>query len=305
MRSDGDRLVAFLSEARREVLLCAPFMKANVTAALLEAVPGDVDVRLVTRWRPEEVAAGVSDLEVWDVAQRRPRTDVFLLDRLHAKVYRADGRLLGGSANLTAAALGWSRSPNLELLVSLSPDDDAVAACLQGLDQATPASLEERDRVRTAASAFARVPFALASDAPPGFAPAWWLPRCAAPARLFQVYSGSGLDRIASEVVEAAQDDLSALAISGALQEPAFNKAVVGQLVRMPSVSKVLDAAADDLRDDDGIAIVRTMPSARNGLPADVRWRIVREWLTHFLGDKYEIAPQAYVLRLRPGAGRT
>ena len=39
-----------------------------------------------------------------------------LHQRLHAKYYRFDWGVFVGSANLTDAALGWSKSPNLEIL---------------------------------------------------------------------------------------------------------------------------------------------------------------------------------------------
>jgi hypothetical protein len=44
--------------------------------------------------------------------------------------------------------------------------------------------------------------------------------------------------------------------------------------------------------------------AVNDGIAPETRWLIVREWLTHFLGDAYEIAPQNFVLRLKPGAAR-
>ena len=61
--------------------------------------------------------------------------------------------------------------------------------------------------------------------------------------------------------------------------------------------------AVGDLTDDDGADIIGQMGLDAD-LPPETRWLIVREWLTYFLGDRYEIAPQNFVLRLRPGAGR-
>ena len=63
MRRDGDMLVEHLSGARTRVLLCAPFIKAGVLKRLLTVIPASVTLDIVTRWRPEEIAAGVSDLE--------------------------------------------------------------------------------------------------------------------------------------------------------------------------------------------------------------------------------------------------
>ncbi|RDD72745.1 hypothetical protein DVR11_04175 [Paracoccus versutus] len=72
----------------------------------------------------------------------------------------------------------------------------------------------------------------------------------------------------------------------------------------MPAVQRILAAAADDLRDADGADIIHQMSVARD-LDAEQQWLIVREWMTSFLGDRYEIAPASFVVRLKSGAGRT
>ena len=95
---EGERLKALLAPAQRRVVLCAPFMQARVVETLLSVVADDVMVRIVTRWRAVEVATGVSDLGVFEVANRRPRTELLLLNDLHAKLFVADERCLVGSS---------------------------------------------------------------------------------------------------------------------------------------------------------------------------------------------------------------
>ena len=89
-------LVNLVGAARHEVVLVAPFMKMQVVASVLEATPKQVRVSLFTRWNPEEVARGVSDLEVFDLVQGRPNTVLSLVNNLHAKLYIADD--IGDSA---------------------------------------------------------------------------------------------------------------------------------------------------------------------------------------------------------------
>ena len=117
MISDGERLKVLLARANRQVLLCSPFIKAKVLDAVLSVVADAVPVRIVTRWRTSEIALGVSDLEVFEIANSRTNTELSLLNDLHAKIYVADDDCLVGSANLTASALGWSDPSNVELLV--------------------------------------------------------------------------------------------------------------------------------------------------------------------------------------------
>ena len=135
---EGERIRDLVAAAEREVILCAPFVKAKVLRIILEAVPPAVPVRIVTRWRPAEIASGLSDLEVYDIAKERLHTELRLLDSLHAKLYVADNDCLVGSANLTAAALGWRPDPNVEILLHVSRSNSDVAHLLDRLLSASP-----------------------------------------------------------------------------------------------------------------------------------------------------------------------
>lgn len=304
MRRDGDRLVEHFAAATQNVLICAPFIKAGVLNRLLQVIPSSVPVRVVTRWLPAEVAVGVSDLEVFDVVTARDGSRLDLLDRLHAKIYIVDNVALVGSANLTGAALGWSDKPNLELLTALAATSEAIRQFLDQLTEARPASIEERDRIRNLAVELNVPELNLVSDSATTAPAVLWLPRLAAPARLLQAYMPQTRDRLAESVLDAALSDLDALGIPAGLPESAFRQAVADAFGRMPAVQRLLAAAADDLRDADGADIIRQMPIARD-LDAEQQWLIVREWMTSFLGDRYEIVPTSFIVRLKPGAGRT
>lgn len=122
----GTELSDLCADANQEVLLVAPFIKVSVMERLSNKISPGVSLKCITRWFPEEIVAGVSDLEVWNLIQNRANSSLWLRPDLHAKYYRADDRCLVGSANLTNKALGWSNCPNLELLVTLSADEPTV-----------------------------------------------------------------------------------------------------------------------------------------------------------------------------------
>src|SRR3546814_20286660 len=95
----GDALLALLSSATEPVFLIAPFIKQDAMARLLGAIPDDIAVTCVTRWRPDEIAAGVSDLEVFDLIRARASGTLLLQPHLHAKLNRTGsqiGRASGG-----------------------------------------------------------------------------------------------------------------------------------------------------------------------------------------------------------------
>ncbi len=143
----GSRIENLLGKAKSEVYLCSPFIKEKVLRRLFKKIPKSVPVVVVTRWRPDEVALGVSDLEVFDLAKKRPKTELRLLDELHAKLYIADDSCLVGSANLTDTALGWRTRANLEILIPARHTDKPVKALLTRLEQAQIATPERREDV--------------------------------------------------------------------------------------------------------------------------------------------------------------
>ncbi|UCI07327.1 phospholipase D family protein [Mesorhizobium sp. B1-1-8] len=302
MRRDGDLLVSHLERATTSVLLCAPFIKLGVAKRLLAAISPNVAVEIVTRWHAEEVAAGVSDLAVFDLAVSRPGVTMRLLDNLHAKLYASDHSLLAGSANLTATALGWCDDPNLELLIAVRPDDEAVVRCRLALSAARLATAGERAAIQAVVDGFQR-PLLPAGKPVDEALAELWLPKLAAPERLYAAYLPSARERLTSSSIEAADHDLRALAIEPNLNEAAFRARVAERFSTMPAVSTVLTAAQDDLSDAAATELVQTLVGTSD-MSAIARWQIVREWLTYFLREKYEIAPQSYITRPRPGTGR-
>ncbi len=102
----GEILLAAARQATDELLLVAPYIKLAALFKVLDVTPPSVKVRVVTRWRLDELAGGVSDIAIWPVLFARAQSELWLQPALHAKYYRADSRSLLGSANLTGAGLG-------------------------------------------------------------------------------------------------------------------------------------------------------------------------------------------------------
>lgn len=302
MRREGDLLVKHLVSAESQALICAPFIKAGVLRRLLTAIPAGTQVSVVTRWIAFEVASGVSDLETFEVVSSRPNASLALIDGLHAKIYVADGRVLTGSANLTAKALGWCPNANLEVLTFAEPDCPSVANCLDAIGNARTATSEERDRIAEEARELSlpRSPEAVEEVA--NLASTWY-PRLGDPRRLFPIYARRSLDRMMSSTLEAAQHDLGALGIQPGLSEIEFWGSVARAFAAMPAIGQLLAKVDSDLTDDDAEALIASTPIP-NGMPPDQQWLVVREWIAHLLSDRIEIAPQRFVTRRRPGGAR-
>lgn len=297
MRRDGDLLIEHMRGAQSSALLCAPFIKTTVLKALLDCLSKDVSVRVVTRWIPEEIAAGVSDLGVFDLVHANENCTLHLLDNLHAKVYIADEDVLVGSANLTGRALGWSTSPNVEILTRVAASDSSVSRCLAALENARPATKEEMERIRQLVDAMKSPPLPESAEADDANARPW-LPTLSAPSRLFEAYLPQARERLTQPVVAAADVDLKALDIRSGLSQDEFKEAVKAGLRTMTATRRILEAARSDLSDAAGADLVQKLSSSDDISP-QVQWAIVREWITYFLGAEFEIAPQSFIVRQR------
>lgn len=300
MMIEGERLKALLAAARRRVVLCAPFMQARVVETLLSVVADDVMVRLVTRWRAVEVAAGVSDLGTFEVANRRARTQLLLLNDLHAKLFVADERCLMGSANLTGAALGWSEFSNVELMVSVPVRNEDVAVLLQQLEAAVPATLAMRSEIEREAAALEPGLWAEGTPVTVQDRSRGWLPRCAAPDRLFDIYENPDTPRVAAETRQDGLADLKDLRILPGLSHERFLEAVAAALRRVPSFGRILEEVPGVIPDNRGVELVQRGDPTATRDDATLQWRIVRDWIRVLFADEFEVAPESFVTRLKP-----
>lgn len=299
---EGERVKELVRGAKTEVILCAPFIKAKVIAIILDTVPQSVPVRIVTRWRPAEVAAGLSDLEVYDIAKERPQTELSLLHSLHAKLYLADDDCLVGSANLTAMALGWCQGSNLEILLAARRSDPDVARLLERFATATAATFQLRADIEKEAAALTAPVLdearpVLADEAERLIAP--WLPRCAAPDKLFAVYHNPETTVVVEGTRADAIADLDDLLPPPRLDREDFTAYISATLYQFPSFRRILDNIPGRLTDAQGAAIIADLRPDLSQADLQKQWHIVREWIGAFFQDRFEVAPESYVVRLK------
>lgn len=289
MNGCGAQLEEVLSAARQRVVLVAPFIKQRVMQRVLAGIGPEAAVLVYTRWRPDEVAAGVSDLGVFDEVRGRANASLMLCAELHAKYYRSDERVLVGSANLTAAALGWAPVSNLELLVASAWGGAQLDEFERRLAlRSVPATAEIRDAVQRAADELAAVvasPAALV--APVAMSAVTWVPHTRHPEVLFRAYSGK-VGELTSSGQEQALADLAALGLPPGLSEARFRLVVGAMLVQAPVV-----VALDDLLDRprrfgeirDALG-PRLVSEAIDRDPSEV-WQTLMRWLLWFLPHRY------------------
>lgn len=302
MIADGERLKALVSTAQRDVLLCSPFIKVGVLRTLLSVIQDGVVVRIVTRWRPEEVAAGVSDLGVFEAVNERPNTRLALLNELHAKLFLADEEGLAGSANLTAAALGWAERSNIELLLPVERSDVEVARLLWRLEWSEPATFTVRSAVEAEALTLNGMRLGEGEDLAANMATdrsLAWLPSCAAPRMLWGIYEDARTTAVVEDTRAEGLGDLRDLGVPAGLSRPDFEGAIREALQLMPAFRRIVDRIPQGLTDEAGNGLVSAVRPDLTGANAAIQWRIVRDWIAVFFGDRFEVAPESFVTRLK------
>ncbi|CAM3359018.1 phospholipase D family protein [Mycobacterium colombiense] len=263
--------------------MCAPFAKEAVVERVMSAVPVNVRVVLYTRWRPEEIAAGVSDTRVLQVVRARGG-GVYLHNRLHAKFFRNENDVLLGSANLTATALGWSQNPNIELLVPSSRDE--IAELEKRLTVESTLATEELAReVEEIAKFFpgpTSVPVQLDHSAEP---PDLWIPQLRMPSDLYLAYS-HGPSSLTSRSAAAATLDLAVLDLPVGLDKRQF-ELLVGHRLGCQPIFRDIDQHLERPR---RFGEVRQRVSQITGFDHDQAaetWQTLMRWMLEFLPNRY------------------
>jgi hypothetical protein len=294
----GADLCAALGRSSSSVTLVAPFIKCSALKRLLEAIPASVPVSIITRWRPLEIAMGVSDLEVMDQCLARKCSRLLLLNSLHAKYYRADESVFVGSANLTGTGLGWSRSPNIEILHQLHNDEGWRRFELRLFETAIPVTEKLRQAVKLAAADLPELSAVRSADATlpasldtPGQSTGEgrWLPRSRFPEAIRDCYLGRQ-SMVTQAAMLAAQADIAALALPSGLSDDRFLPYLKATLLQQPWVDVLRKISRDRPRFGELRKRVRTQFSAEltDRDPTEITQTLIR-WSTYFLPESFQL----------------
>lgn len=280
----GDKLVEMLKESRQDCVLAAPYIKQRTLATLFEAIDPCCNVRVVTRWRIEEIAVGVTDLEIWTLIRNRRNSELWLQPNLHAKYYRADDKILIGSANISDTALGWSSNPNLEILEHAPTGEFSRSkfekVLLQGVTPVTPALFESFQlaladfpkQEQYSKSVIVEVASSIMD----------WRPSLRFPADLFLFYSGSG-DDLSSSTRLAAANDLASLQPPVGLQSFAFKRWIGLALLQNREFNQIDEFVQSSRR----FGEMRSFLASQGCEDPSRDWQTWMRWISHFLPNHF------------------
>ena len=301
MVSDGERIKNLVQGASHSVVLCAPFIKSKVLSTVLGVIPPNVHVQIVTRWSPIEIATGVSDLEVYDLANDRQNTELRLLEELHAKIYIADDQCLVGSANLTAKALGWAEVHNIELMIQSDTSNPSVVFLLRHIKSAELVTLATKNEMEDAVNKIDsfELPKVDEMTDDEDSRRKEWLPRCAAPEKLYEIYNDPATKIVAEGTKKDGSSDLKDLCVGKGLSSGDFSVTIQDSLLIMPAFARIVEKVPQGITDESGIDLIAKEIPELDEIDVPNQWRIVRDWIRVFFGDRFEVAPESYVIRLK------
>ena len=107
------------------ILILVPFAKIAALQKLHWLNSKKVKIKVVCRWRPEDIVAGVSDLEIYPFLKQSD-CELYINSNIHLKLYVfASNTAFNTSGNMTLRGLGYSESANIEVgnMVSLTTSD--------------------------------------------------------------------------------------------------------------------------------------------------------------------------------------
>lgn len=289
----GESIIQYTDQSKSVVVLVAPFIKVNVIAKILEAISPEILLKIVTRWIPEEIVAGVNDLEVWQLLKKHPNSYLYLCQNLHAKYYRFDDICLIGSANLTAQALGFKQRSNLELLLPYSSDNSSLLEFENVLfsqsilvDEVIYSEyLELVEKLQQDISEIIIQTEEVELSQQDNF----WLPSLRNPEEFYLVYSGQ-INRLTTVARKLGKKELDNLKIPKGLSEDTFTL-YIALFMKQTEIVKYIDSNLDNPRRFGEVRqLIQNLLNQENiNADASYTWQTLMRWLLYFLPNCYSL----------------
>ena len=276
MQSQGEQVRELLRTSTEKASIIAPFIKVGALRNIIDVIPKDVFIRCVTRWLPEDIAAGVSDPEIIFVLEERGNYSISLVDKLHAKIYLADDRCLTGSANVTYYGLGDANGENnIEILVETTINDPNVVNTLHAISLVErPANQLDAEKARRLADNLNTT--SIKTDA-------FWFPKSRKAERAYVLYNSPPIGYV-SNADQNLLNDIAGANLQSGLNEEEFRLAIQKLLSEIPLAKSLLSGDKD-------MVLTRADALPHIYLASDSKftkhdlWQSFVSWMSYFFSD--------------------
>jgi hypothetical protein len=261
------------------LLVISPFIKLDAFKELVEQLPDKTNLKVVVRWKPADLMAGVSDLGVYQYV-KSCGGQLFVNDRIHLKLYVfASNVALHTSGNLTQAGMGRGVLSNIEvgsflelnetdwaqiykiIEESRSVDDSYCAQLCTELDRYIKENPKKQEAYFKSIDRPAKKPFSLTA-----------LPASPTPkdVRSFYFQSKTGF---ANEQIRRAIHDLVLYQIPPSVSEKTFDECLASQFKK----SQFIKEFVSFLREKKSLrfgAVTEWIHDRCEDVPLPYRWQI-------------------------------
>lgn len=271
--------------------LIVPFIKVDALRQLHWIQTKKIRAKVICRWRPGDLLAGVSDVEVFTYL-KAAGCQLYVNNDIHMKLYVFESNTaFNTSANLTLRGLGYSETANIEVgnMVTLTSDDWAR------IHRILLASRQVDDAVYQRAKAFVENnPKPSLGLAEPDFfdkAKVFTfgsLPATATPEKLAAFYFAPNSNEHTPEDVRRATHDLVTFEVPAGLIQAQFEKQLGDSFRKAPFVTDFVEflKAQGSLRFG---AVTDWLHQKCEDVPLPYRWQIKEntaifyDWLAHYV----------------------
>jgi hypothetical protein len=291
----GNKLLATAKGTSSQAILVSPFITRNAFNKLLENIPHGVEIRCFTRWRVEELAAGISDIEIWNTVRNRKNCKLFLINNLHSKYYRFDSNVFVGSANLTFPGLSWARFSNVETLTIDEKVTDNHLQYETFLHNNAMVATEEiyarmvinvKSYILDSADYLSftdeYLPEFIAENVSDVSINAIWMPVTRSPDALYLAYKALK-ENLSKEVYEGCLIDLAHFEAPLYLDKNKFKNMIGSRLETEPIVLAINQFLSQPRRFGEMVEFIKNYVSE----DAPSQWQLMMRWLLYFLPTRY------------------
>jgi hypothetical protein len=275
--------------------IVAPFIKIDAIKRLFDSTPLAQGLKLICRWRPGDLAAGVSDLEVFNYLKSK-HCDLYVNQQIHMKLYVFESNIaISTSANLTLRGLGYVDSDvaNIEVGSNVA----LTAADWMNLYRVVRGSRLMTDELYAHYKEYVdSIPLSPAAPpAPDLLGPAKKftlasLPATDSPEELAEFYFNASAAKHQTEAARRCFQDLATFEIPEGLSRADFSSILGDSFRRSPFVSDFIDYLRIEKSLRFGMVNAWIHEKCED-VPLPYRWEIKSSthsfynWLTHFVAE--------------------